>query len=92
MRPASHDERGPDTRKGVKIFLTDYAMFIAGTAAALFAHDPLLRILGSVFAGMKMNGLYTLGHDAGHGVLTGSRRPNKAISGSCSPKFTSGGR
>jgi acyl-lipid omega-6 desaturase (Delta-12 desaturase) len=73
----------PDTRKGVQIFATDYLLFLAGMALALFAEHPALRLMGSLFAGLKLNGLYTVGHDAGHGVLTGSRRLNKVLACLC---------
>ena len=73
----------PDTRLGVKVFVIDLLMFAAAMALALYASDLWLRIVGSVLAGLKMNGLYTVGHDAGHGVLTASRRLNKVIACLC---------
>ena len=73
----------PDLRKGLILFGSDYVLFALGMAVAVFAGETWLRVIGSVFAGMKLNGLYTVGHDAGHNVLTPSRRLNRILALLC---------
>jgi acyl-lipid omega-6 desaturase (Delta-12 desaturase) len=73
----------PDTRKGLKVFLVDYAMLLVGLGLALFGTDLWVRALGAVLAGAKLNGLYTVGHDAGHNVLTASRKLNSVLAFFC---------
>jgi omega-6 fatty acid desaturase (delta-12 desaturase) len=69
----------PDTLQGVLRFGVDYALFLAGTAIALFASSIALRILGGLVAGWRMSTLYAVAHDAAHNTLVASRRLNKAI-------------
>ncbi len=74
---ALHPFATPDTRRGLQLFVVDLLVFALGMGLALFATDLAVRSLGGVLAGLKINGLYTLGHDAGHGVLTRHRRLNQ---------------
>lgn len=69
----------PDTRRGVLLFCVDYGLFLLGTAVALLASHPALRIAGALLAGFKMSTLYAIAHDAAHNTLTASRSLNKAI-------------
>ena len=41
----------PDTRRGTVLFCVDYSLFLLGTAVALLASHPALRIAGALLAG-----------------------------------------
>ena len=69
----------PDARIGVGHFLLDYVLYGLAIAGVLFLHPLWAKILCSVAAGAKIANLSTLGHDAGHGNLTGSRRLNHLL-------------
>ena len=79
MAQAMREFATPHTATGVRLFAVDLALFLAGMAVALFTAHPLLRAAGAVLAGARINGLYTLAHDAGHGVLTTSKRLNRLL-------------
>lgn len=68
-----------DTLQGVLRFACDYYLFLLGTAIALLATHPLLRVLGGILAGMKMSSLYAVAHDCAHNVLVPSKRLNKLL-------------
>lgn len=60
---------------GTALSLADVAQYAAAIAGVLWL-DPLwAKVLCSVFAGLKIANLATLGHDAAHGSLT----PNPAL-------------
>lgn len=69
----------PDTLEGLMRFGLDYYLFLLGSAIALLATNPLVRILGGILAGMKMSSLYAVAHDCAHNVLVPSKRLNKVL-------------
>ena len=69
----------PNTRKGITLFIADYAALVALLAVALLARSLPLRVAASFLAGFKMSGLYTLAHDAAHNSLTANRTLNKVL-------------
>jgi len=66
----------PDTVKGSMLFLMDFALYWTAILAVLFVPGLGLKLLASVFAGIKLANLATLAHDAAHNSLTASRRLN----------------
>lgn len=66
----------PDMVKGSALFLVDFALYWTAILAVLFAPNLGLKLLASVFAGIKLANLATLAHDAAHNSLTPSRRLN----------------
>ena len=66
----------PNAREGVKHFLLDYVLYGAMIAGVLFLHPLWAKILCSVLAGVKLTNLGSLGHEAAHGNLAGSRLAN----------------
>lgn len=67
----------PDDTKGILLFVVEYALYWAAIAAVLFAPWTSVKILASVFAGLKLAGFITLGHDAAHRMLVKNNRLNK---------------
>lgn len=66
----------PNTAVGLGHFLIDYSLY-AGSIAGVLLLEPLwAKILLSLYAGIKMANLGTLGHDAAHGNLVASRKLN----------------
>lgn len=68
-----------DLRKGLTIFVVDFTMLVALLATAAYATPIWLRVTAAILAGLKMNGLYTIGHDAAHHTLTPHKWLNSLI-------------
>ena len=66
----------PNAREGVKHFVLDYVLYGAMIAGVLFLHPLWAKILCSILAGVKLTNLGSLGHEAAHGNLAGSRLAN----------------
>ena len=64
---------------GVSLALADLAQYAAAIAGVLLLPALSLKIACSLFAGLKIANLATLGHDAAHESLTPSRRLNKLL-------------
>lgn len=69
----------PSTAKGVTLFVIDLVMYLLAIALVLASSSWILKLVGAVFAGIKMANLSTLAHDAAHNSLTRSRWLNKYI-------------
>ena len=67
----------PDDTKGLLLFAVEYALYWAAIAAILFAPWTSVKIFASVFAGLKLAGFITLGHDAAHRMLVKNSTLNK---------------
>lgn len=67
-----------NTAKAVTIFLSDYALFFAGSLAAIIL--PLhLKIFGAALVWISIARLFIVGHDACHGSFTASRPLNRLL-------------
>jgi acyl-lipid omega-6 desaturase (Delta-12 desaturase) len=66
----------PSTARGLAIFFAEYLAYWAAIAAVLWAPWLLVKILASLFAGVKLSAFVTLGHDAAHRTLVANRRMN----------------
>ncbi|MGE0226588.1 MAG: fatty acid desaturase [Acetobacteraceae bacterium] len=64
------------TPRGLALFAGDVVLYLAALAGVLFSPWGWLQGLASVFAGIKVVNLVTLGHEASHQSLTASRRLN----------------
>lgn len=69
----------PNTTRGVILFVIDMTMYAMAIALVLASSSWILKLIGGVFAGIKMANLSTLAHDAAHNSLTRSRTLNKTI-------------
>ncbi len=64
---------------GLGLALADLAQYLAAIAGVLLLPALWMKIACSLFAGLKIANLATLGHDAAHESLTPSRRLNKIL-------------
>jgi omega-6 fatty acid desaturase (delta-12 desaturase) len=79
VRIALFEFAKPDTKKGLFLFLIDFASYLGALVAVLFAPWLLVKLGAGIFAGVKMANLATIAHDAAHNSLTSSRTLNKLI-------------
>lgn len=68
------------TSTGMIIFVEQMVLYWGAIAVILFAPSLPLKIVASIFAGIKMTAFYSLGHDAGHRALVANRTLNWWIS------------
>jgi acyl-lipid omega-6 desaturase (Delta-12 desaturase) len=73
----------PDTRRGLVAVAIDTALYLAALAGVLFIPPIWAKLPFSVYAGLKIANLGTLGHDAVHGNLTRSARLNRLFGFLC---------
>lgn len=66
----------PSNAKGLKLFVQEYLMYWGAIALIVFAPWMSVKILASLFAGLKLASFYILGHDAGHRILVADKRLN----------------
>lgn len=64
---------------GTVLALADLAQYGAAIAGVLWLTPAWAKIGCSIFAGLKIANLATLGHDAAHGTLTPSARLNRVL-------------
>jgi len=64
---------------GTALALADFVQYGAAIAGVLWLAPVWAKIACSVFAGLKIANLATLGHDAAHGSLTPSARLNRIL-------------
>ena len=64
---------------GTTLTLADLAQYGAGIAGVLWLGPLWAKIACSIFAGLKIANLATLGHDAAHGTLTPRPRLNRLL-------------
>ncbi|MFZ6691020.1 fatty acid desaturase family protein [Undibacterium sp. SXout20W] len=64
---------------GASLFLIDITLYGLAIVAVLLVQNLPLKILASIFAGIKLSNLAALAHDAAHNSLTNSRRLNWLI-------------
>ena len=64
---------------GTALALADLAQYAAAIAGVLLLPALWMKIACSVFAGLKIANLATLGHDAAHGSLVPGRRLNEIL-------------
>jgi hypothetical protein len=64
---------------GAALALADLAQYVAAIAGVLWLTPLWAKTAGSVFAGLKIANLATLGCDAAHGTLTPSARLNRIL-------------
>ncbi len=73
----------PDTRRGVTAMAIDSALYLGALAGVLFLGPVWAKLPFSVYAGLKIANLATLGHDAAHGNLTRSATVNRVLAFFC---------
>ncbi len=73
----------PDTTRGLIALAIDTALYLAALAGVLFIHPIWAKLPFSVYAGLKIANLGTLGHDAAHGNLTRSPILNRLLGFFC---------
>ena len=73
----------PDAKRALIDVVMDYGLYIAAIAGVIFVPSMALKVLLSLFAGIKISNLSTLAHDAAHGNLTRSARWNKILGTAC---------
>jgi acyl-lipid omega-6 desaturase (Delta-12 desaturase) len=66
----------PITAIGISIVAVDILLYVAALAGVLWLPALWMKVLASIFAGLKISNLLTLAHDASHGSLTRHRRLN----------------
>lgn len=64
---------------GLALALADLAQYVAAIAGVLLLPALWMKVACSLFAGLKIANLATLGHDAAHESLTPSRRLNEVL-------------
>jgi omega-6 fatty acid desaturase (delta-12 desaturase) len=69
----------PCNRRGLIAFAVEFSMYWLAIAVVLLAPGLGIKIAASVFAGLKLSALVTLGHDAAHRTLMANRRANKIL-------------
>ena len=72
-----------DNAEGLKLYLADAGLYLAGIAAVLFAPWLALKIIGAIVAGIKLSSFITLGHDAAHRTLVKSKTLNHVLARAC---------
>ncbi|MDB5839380.1 MAG: fatty acid desaturase [Herminiimonas sp.] len=73
----------PGNAKGLVMYSIDFALYWLAIAAVIFAPWLALKIIASVFAGLKLSSFVTMGHDAGHKSLVKSTRLNRWLGIMC---------
>lgn len=68
---------------GIVVFLMDIGLYAAAIAGILFLEPMWAKIALSIYAGIKLANLGTLGHDAGHGNLTAWPKVNEVLGAIC---------
>jgi omega-6 fatty acid desaturase (delta-12 desaturase) len=66
----------PSNALGLTLFIAEYLAYWGSIATVLCAPSIAVKILASVFAGVKLSAFVTLGHDAAHRTLVAHRRLN----------------
>ena len=64
------------TMHGLALFALDFGLYCSAVCGALLLPTLELQIAASIFAGVKIGNLLTLGHDAAHGTLVRGQRLN----------------
>ena len=64
---------------GLALALADLVQYVAAVAGVLLLPALWMKVACSLFAGLKIANLATLGHDAAHESLTPSRRLNEIL-------------
>ena len=76
VRKALGEYARPNSFFGIKHFILDIGLYSAAIAGVLFLEPMWAKVLCSIVAGLKLANLGTMGHDAAHGNLVGSRKAN----------------
>lgn len=77
LRQAMAPFVAPSMARAVALLIMTLAVYALGVWLAGFSGTPLwLRIAGGLVAGFAMPSLFVIGHDAGHGAYTASKRVN----------------
>lgn len=67
------------TWKGMAYFGRDVALYAVAVAFLIMVNNPLLLVIGWVFASLMLSALFIVGHDAAHGALFNSRKMNRTV-------------
>jgi len=68
-----------ETWRGVAVFASDFAIWIAAVVGVLFLTPLWAKILCSLIAGLKISNLSSLGHEFAHGTLVRGAGFNKLL-------------
>lgn len=69
----------PRTSMGLAVFIIDFGLWMAAIAGVLFLAPLWAKILCSVYAGLKVSNLSSLGHEYAHGTLVKGAKLNKVL-------------
>lgn len=67
------------TWKGMAYFARDIALYAVAVAWLIVVNNPVLVVIGWVFASLTVAALFIVGHDAAHGSLFNSRKMNRTV-------------
>ena len=68
-----------DSVHGFILYVTDFIFYFTAIYGVIYLPDLWMKVIASIFAGIKISNLSVIAHDAAHNSLTKSRRLNKFI-------------